>query len=779
MNRRALLRAAGLAASALLLMSGGPVGAIAAAAPPAPDSGPTTGGTVVTLEVPRGFDAVWSSSTFPGGFARDVDGNLYGWGVNEVGQLGSAPVTIFTPYPTPVQRGDIPAGVQVVDVQTARDSVFALGSDHRVYAWGKNDLGQLGIGTTTDVSEPTLVMSGALEGAVVEQIIGAQNVAFALTDDGRVISWGAYNDAGQLGREPMVGGIQPVMPEEISRGAIPDGVTITSIGASNVGGYALGDDGVVYAWGWNERGELADGTTTWSALPVQSHRGEIPAGVAVSSVTGGANESSFILGDDGWAYGWGYNGVGGVGDGTTQEARLEPVVLSRGAMVPGVTISKIVHGGVQNYALADDGSVYSWGQNSWGELGDGSSVAYSTTPVRVRLPVGVTAVDIAGASISAYALGSDGNVYSWGSNVIGTLGSGTAGQQRVPVPVLGPNMATTAVTFDGLAGTALAVADGSVTVTTPPHPAGPVDVVATREVRGGSTTASAVAPVTFPGGFTYLAAPVAATITDPVDQTVETGATATFGVTVTGTPGPTVTWEVSTDGGGAWQAITADPSAVVSGDGLTLTVTGTAANDGALYRAIATNAGGRVASAPALLTVIPPKVTPAARPDVSSGPQGVSQTSAVTANDTVGGFVPVTSTLVLLDADGQPTDTVAVSGQGTYTPGGDGTVVFTPEPAFVGTATPVLYRVADAEGVVVQSTYTPTVTAGPTPTPTPTSEPSAPTSAPASSAAPTTATPPPSGLASTGATVVPLLTIGAALVAAGLGLRRRRAARER
>ncbi|WP_337026935.1 immunoglobulin domain-containing protein, partial [Microbacterium sp. LB16] len=123
-------------------------------------------------------------------------------------------------------------------------------------------------------------------------------------------------------------------------------------------------------------------------------------------------------------------------------------------------------------------------------------------------------------------------------------------------------------------------------------------------------------PITYTDGFTFEPLAVAPTVTDPSDQTVVDGANASFEVSATGTPAPAVTWQVSRDNGATWEAITVDPDATVSSDGLTVTVKGSEANDGFLYRATASNSAGSATSAGAKLTVtktapvpVAPKIT--------------------------------------------------------------------------------------------------------------------------------------------------------------------------
>ena len=222
------------------------------------------------------------------------------------------------------------------------------------------------------------------------------------------------------------------------------------------------------------------------------------------------------------------------------------------------------------------------------------------TTVMVPEPAGVTFTSISAGWYHSVALGSDGNAYAWGANSQGQLGNGTNTDSNTPVQVLG-DVVVTRITFDGVEGTNLVDnGDGTWSVDTPAHAEGAVDVVVSYTWNNIAQT-----PVTYTGGYTYTPIPVAPTITNPTDQSVTDGDTATFTVTTTGTPTPTVTWEVSRDGGTTWEPITADPAATPAADGLTLSVVGTGANDGYLYRATATNSAGDATSQSAKLTVTP------------------------------------------------------------------------------------------------------------------------------------------------------------------------------
>ena len=202
----------------------------------------------------------------------------------------------------------------------------------------------------------------------------------------------------------------------------------------------VGSNGVLYAWGLGTDGQLGNGTTTSSSTPVQV---SLPPGVVPVAVAAG-DDHSLALGSNGTLYAWGYNGFGQLGNGTTTNEDT-PVAVDFPA---GVTATAISAGTYFSLALGSDGNVYAWGDGNLGALGYGS-MNEQKTPVKVSLPAGVTASAIAAGGSFGLAIGSNGTLYSWGDGNQGQLGNGTASHSTTPVVVELPAGVTASVISAG------------------------------------------------------------------------------------------------------------------------------------------------------------------------------------------------------------------------------------------------------------------------------------------------------------------------------------------
>lgn len=375
---------------------------------------------------------------------------------------------------------------------------------------------------------------------------------------------------------------------------VPQNVEFFRIATGHYYAVALGTDGNAYAWGDNLNGSLGDGTRDHSSVPV---RVISPANVTFEAIAAGGYHTAAI-GSNGKVYAWGSNVRGQLGNDSMRISTLPVAVESLGSG-NYVEVSAGTHFTI---VLGADGKAYGWGENNQGQLGN-SDNQNTLEPVLVNAPEDVKFTHLVTSADHVIASGSDGINYVWGGNEFGQFGDGTTDWRSTPQPVslFSAKKTVTGVEFDGIPGTNLTDnGDGTWSVDTSPHAPGTVDVVVSWDADGTPQS-----PITYIDGFTYEYVSVAPTVSDPGDVSVTTGEKAVFAVTASGVPVPTVTWEFSTDAGVSWVAIADHPGAVVSGDGLAVTVVSSDALDQSLYRATATNSAGAVVSEAATLTVVP------------------------------------------------------------------------------------------------------------------------------------------------------------------------------
>lgn len=283
---------------------------------------------------------------------------------------------------------------------------YILKSDGTVWAWGDNTSGQLGNNSSVSYTSDAVRVSG-LTG--VTALAAGYLAGYALKSDGTVWGWG-YNASGQLGNDSTIESPVPVQAHGLTG--------IKAIASSGVDGYALKSDGTVWAWGDGESGELGSSAPD-SSVPVQVY-----GLTGVTAIAAGA-DFACALKSDGTVWTWG-GADGPVGTSTW----WVPV------QVPGLTgVTAMAGGEFTAYALKSDGTVWAWGGNPFGELGNDSTINSSSTPVEVSGLTSATA--IAAGENAGYALKSDGTVWAWGWNALGQLGDGSYTDSYHPVQVTG------------------------------------------------------------------------------------------------------------------------------------------------------------------------------------------------------------------------------------------------------------------------------------------------------------------------------------------------------
>ncbi len=351
------------------------------------------------------------------GFASSkasVSGTLQAWGDDLRGQLGNG-ATGLVDKPVTVQ---LPAGVTITAVAAGGQATLAVTSAGQVYAWGDNQYGQLGDGTTTDSHTPVLVHLP--KGTVATAVAAGDGDSLAVTSTGQVYAWG-NNHYGELGDGSTVNRLRP------ARVALPHGTKAVSVTASYNYSMALTSTGSVLAWGYNGSGQLGNGFLTASEVPA---RVKLPAKVKVKMLASGGYDG-LALTESGHVMSWGDDGFGQLGNGNARTSVL-PVSVR---LPKGVKITAVAGGSQHGLALTSSGGVLAWGRNTWGQLGNGKTARASVTPVRVRIPKGDKVVAISAGGGFSLAVTASGQVLAWGHNAWGQLGNGTKKDSHVPVVV--------------------------------------------------------------------------------------------------------------------------------------------------------------------------------------------------------------------------------------------------------------------------------------------------------------------------------------------------------
>ncbi|HBI25862.1 TPA: hypothetical protein DDX30_03695 [Candidatus Wolfebacteria bacterium] len=374
------------------------------------------------------------SAKYNHSLALKSDGTVWAWGHNTTGQLGDGSTTQRT---TPVQVSTL-TGVTSIAAGAAHS--LALKSDGTVWAWGVNTSGQLGDGSTTQRTTPVQVKgvggTGFLTGVIA--IAAGQSSSLALKSDGTVWAWGS-NTNGQLGDGSLIQRTTPVQVKGVGgTGYLTD---ITAIAGGGIHSLALRDDGTVWAWGYATYGQTGDGVPSgWRTTPVQV-KGVGGTGflTGVTAIAAGYHHS-LALKSDGTVWAWGWNQYKQLGDGT-QVSRSTPVQV---VSITGVTAifagqyhalalksdETVWAWGANGSLDTDDKSPTYLQYFSDGRLGS-ITAGDQGTPIQTPGLVGVATIG-AGEQHSL-ALKSDGTVWAWGVNWNGQLGDGTQTDRTAPV----------------------------------------------------------------------------------------------------------------------------------------------------------------------------------------------------------------------------------------------------------------------------------------------------------------------------------------------------------
>jgi alpha-tubulin suppressor-like RCC1 family protein len=240
--------------------------------------------------------------------------------------------------------------------------------------------------------------------------------SLAQKSDGFDWAWG-NNSNGQLGDDTIIQRLAPVRVKNVNFGRLPQPM----VEAGMYHSLAVRNNGTVWGWGYNGDGELGDGTVVTKDKPVLAH--DLTDVVEVAC----GNNHSLALECNGTVWGWGYNSYGQVGD-NTNISKSSPVQVQNF----NKNVVAIAAGGYHSLALKADGTVWAWGRNNYGQLGDNTTVD-RYTPGQVQNLTDVVA--IAAGGYHSLALKSDGSVWAWGYNCYGQLGDNSSVDKYTPVQV--------------------------------------------------------------------------------------------------------------------------------------------------------------------------------------------------------------------------------------------------------------------------------------------------------------------------------------------------------
>ncbi len=332
------------------------------------------------------------------------DGTLWAWGINNYGQLGDG-TTINSNIPVQVGTATDWVGIAAGQLHS-----LGLKADGTAWAWGINTSGELGTTSTANSNTPVLV--SMLAG--ITAVAGGYSHSLFLKSDGTVWATGR-NLEGQLGDNTIVSKRQPIQVSGLSN------VAAISAGASH--SLFLQNNGTAWACGYNYYGSLGDNTNTNRAIPVP-----VTGISGIKSIAAGEYHSLF-LGNNGTVWGTGYSFDGELGNGSAAN-RYNPV------QIPAFDhISAIAAGSLHSLFLKTDGTVWSTGFNKYGALGLGNDFDRQS-PAQVT---GLTnAVSISGGGYHSHFLQGNGALNSCGRNETGQMGTGTNVNSTTYVPVVNP-----------------------------------------------------------------------------------------------------------------------------------------------------------------------------------------------------------------------------------------------------------------------------------------------------------------------------------------------------
>ena len=406
-----------------------------------------------------------------------VTSNVYCWGFNRYGQLGDGRYVGTTWLGAPDNRNSNPDDKSIVDsdipvkvykapgvmegkkikkIFVAQYHSCALSEDGLMFCWGYNSSGQLGTGDRVDSPVPVQV-GGALAGKVVTDIGGTNNATCAIAD-GKIYCWGTNNNgitgAGISSTSTSSYIASPSLVSATNTPTtLPTNYTATALSTSGSRSKLMCAivSGKAYCWGANNSGSVGNNTSSTTAVSVPTKVTDTGAlsGKVVTAISQDGYASTTSPNDgfahvcaiaSGQVYCWGENDYGQVGDGGAATQRTSPVAVAAGPgeALYGKTVQE-VQVGLRHSCVRADGGVYCWGVNNSGQLGDGTNTNQGK-PKAVYTEAGkltsTNVISIGAGANRGCAVVTDGRTFCWGLNTTGQIGDGTKINRNTPTESL-------------------------------------------------------------------------------------------------------------------------------------------------------------------------------------------------------------------------------------------------------------------------------------------------------------------------------------------------------
>jgi len=357
-----------------------------------------------------GTDTNWSSVSSGDKFSVAIksNGTLWAWGINTYGQLGDGTTD---QHNTPVQIG---TDTNWVSVACGQYHTVAIKSNGTIWAWGSNSNGQLGDGTTTDHYSPAQIGS-----ATNWSSVSCGNFhTMAIKTTGTLWGFGSGGN-GVMGDGTIV---DKLTPTQIGSGTnwsyISAGFSVTA---------AIKSDGTLWTTGYNSSGQLGIGNkttiTTFTQVGTDTNWSKVYS-------FGGANMIGIKTNGEMW--GWGINGSGSVGCGAVPSQNTNSKLVE---IHPNEQFIKIVRGNFFSIGLKSNGTLWSWGDNTSGQLGLGTSAVGIERAYFSQIGTDTDWASVSCGPSHIMAIKTNGTLWAWGSNLAGQLGIGIITDKYAPFQV--------------------------------------------------------------------------------------------------------------------------------------------------------------------------------------------------------------------------------------------------------------------------------------------------------------------------------------------------------